>query len=104
MREITINEWENLWSAITKGEITKKIFPTIKSRIKAHIEHSFMITQFLGGYGRFNSYLERFKIQENTQCLCEKAIETVWHIIFECDMYINRRQPLINEIYRLGMQ
>jgi hypothetical protein len=57
MREITLSEWQKSWSTTIKGNITKCFFPTIKDRIKTHIIHSFILTQFLSDHANFNTYL-----------------------------------------------
>ncbi len=60
------------------------------------------MTQFLSGHGNFGSYLKRFNISVSDLCECERSRETPQHIIFDCDIYYNKRHQLISESLRLG--
>jgi hypothetical protein len=49
LRTETINKWDNQWISTMKGNITKKFFTTIKSRLDLNFEPNFKTTQFFSG-------------------------------------------------------
>ena len=64
------------------------------------VKFDYNLTQYLSGHGNFKCYLYRFKIIDSPKCDCENDEDNVWHRIFNCDMFINRRMQLTNECYR----
>ncbi len=82
---LTLQKWENEWQSSLKGLITKMFFPNIEMRNKIELMHNFKTTQYFTGHRNFNAYLMKFKRSVSGKCQCEKADETVTHIIFECE-------------------
>ena len=80
-------EWETRWQdpEETRGAHTRKFFPTIAHRRRCHFIPDYITTQYLTGHGRFNAYLHRFSIQEDSQCPCGRADETPLHLIEDCE-------------------
>jgi hypothetical protein len=92
-----------MWQSSTNGLITKQYLPSVRERQKiSHLDLNFKLTQFLTGHGNFKTYLHRFKLSETNTCDCESAPENIFHILFECDMYLIRRQQFIHETNRIG--
>jgi len=51
-------------------------------------------TAIVTGHGKTKAYLHRFKIIENPTCTCGKAVQTTYHLIFECETLTKEREKL----------
>jgi hypothetical protein len=63
---------------------------------------NFISTQFIASHGNFRSYLVRFRLTDYYLCECERSIESPLHLIFDCDIYLNKRRQLVSEVQRIG--
>jgi ribonuclease HI len=98
--EYNIIQWNQRWSTSQNGSHTKKFFPTIMDRQKCtqYFTSNFYTTQFITGHGKFNTYLQRFKLRNDNKCPCDDFSEqNPEHIIFHCQIYEQQRQNLKNK-------
>ena len=54
------------------------------------------------GHGNIRSYLHRLKIIGRPECPCNYGIQTVGHLIFECNMLKNEREALKTSVIKSG--
>ena len=78
-------EWQKEWNGSTKGGITKSFFPVVgdwkSKRLKMNIKHSTIVT----GQGTLTAYCHRFKIINDSICVCKTGPQTTDHLIWECE-------------------
>lgn len=56
LRAESIEKWENEWQNTTKGEETKRYFPTVAQRLQQRIPLTSKLTTMLTGHGRLKAY------------------------------------------------
>jgi hypothetical protein len=54
--EESIEKWENEWQNTTKGEQTKRYFPTVAQRLKQRIPLTSKLTKMVTGHGILKAY------------------------------------------------
>jgi len=54
------------------------------------------------GHGNIQSYLHRSKIIDSPQCPCKQDIQTVDHLIFQCERLKYERVMLKNTVLKAG--
>ncbi|KFM75194.1 hypothetical protein X975_08205, partial [Stegodyphus mimosarum] len=83
-----IAQWNCDYISSDKGAVTKKFFPTVFERLKSKdLLLNFKVTQFLSGHGKFNVYLEPFKLTSPNLCNCNLGIQqSVFHLLFDCPL------------------
>ncbi|CAB0043300.1 unnamed protein product [Trichogramma brassicae] len=95
--------WQERWTTTSKGEVAKRFFPTIESRIsKDFVELDHYVSQFLTGHGDFSYRLNAFKLAESPLCSCG-ADETVRHVLLECGRLEAPRVELKEYMARVGI-
>jgi hypothetical protein len=85
-----------------KGAITKEFFPSVESRLAINLNLSPNVTTIMTGHGNIKSYLHRLKIIGNPECPCKHGIQTVDHLIFQCERLKNERDILKNNVLEKG--
>lgn len=102
----SIEKWNQRWIETTKGEITHHFLPTVYSRISAkHLKTDFIISQYLTNHGKFNQYLNRFKVDESPFCDCDyRSQDDVTHRIFTCKKYLKQRYRLESVAIENGIE
>ena len=60
------------------------------------------VTTIMTRHGNIRSYLQRLKIIGRPECPCNHGIQTVDHLIFECNMLKNEREALKNSVIKSG--
>ncbi len=96
-----IQIWNSRWNSSLTGETTKKYFPIIGSRLKAKnfFKADYYLTQFITNHGKFNSYLNRFKLRDDSNCdHCNGIIGDAEHMLYTCPQFNEERQILIDLI------
>jgi len=106
LRAKSIEIWNQRWIDTTKGQITHQFLPTVYTRISLkHFKTNYIVTQYLTNHGKFNKYLNRFKVEDSPLCHCNNESEDdVYHRIFYCNKYITERCQLQNIANSLGIQ
>jgi hypothetical protein len=89
IRKEGIRKWQHQWEETTKGAITKEFFPSAEKRLTVILNLSPKVTTIMTGHGNIRSYLHRLKIIGSPECPCKHGIQTVDHLIFECNMLKN---------------
>jgi hypothetical protein len=73
------------WKETTKGAVTKEFFPSVEGRLAVNIQLNPNVTTIMSAHGNIRSYLHRLKIIDSPECPCKKDIQTVDHLIYQCD-------------------
>jgi hypothetical protein len=60
------------------------------------------VTTIMSGHGNIRSYLHRLKIIEIPECLWKKDIQTVDHLICQCEKLKYGRGILMNSVLKAG--
>jgi len=58
------------------------------------------VTTIMTGHGNIRSYLHQLKIIGSPECPCKHGIQTVYHLIFECERPKNERDILKNSVLK----
>ena len=74
--------------------ITKEFFPSVKRRLTVNLNLRPKVTTIMNGHGYIRSYSHRLKIIGSPECPCKHDIQTVDHLIFQCNMLKNERETL----------
>jgi hypothetical protein len=98
--EISVEKWQREWDQTTKGAITKEYFPVVAERLKMEINITQNFTTVVTGHGNVRSYLHRFKIIETPVCPCGTTIQTIDHLLFECELLNKEIDNLISVILK----
>ena len=77
-----------------KGAITKEFFPSVERRLAMNLNLSPKVTTIMTGHGNTRSCLHRLKIIGSPECPCKHGIQTVDHLIFQCNRLKNERENL----------
>jgi hypothetical protein len=56
----------------------------------------------MSGHGNIRSYLHRLKIIASPECSCKKDIQTVDHLIYQCETLKCEREILKNSVFKTG--
>lgn len=89
-----IEEWQDRYDAMDKGEWTKFMIPDLARRVEIPLKLDHYTTQFLTGHGDFNSKLYSFKLQQSPNCSCGNGAETVRHVLLACTRTRDFREKL----------
>ena len=54
------------------------------------------------GHGNIRSYVHRLKIIGSPECPCKYGIQTIDHLIFQCNMLKNERKNLKNSVLKVS--
>lgn len=102
LREEFRNKWEIEWQRTKNGESTKPYFPTIRQRLAIKLPISPNFTAMLTGHGKLKAYYQRFRITEDGTCTCNRDIQTIDHLIFDCSNLLKERDHLKQNIADKG--
>jgi ribonuclease HI len=94
IRESYRHLWAEDYVNAEQGSGTRYWFPDLDSvsKFTEANETSFEMTQILTNHGYHKSYLERFKIVNNTHCPCDNNTpQTIEHLLKYCPKYANSR-------------
>lgn len=100
--EDSVREWQRRWDTTEKGAVTKSFFPNVKQRLSVKLNLSGKLTTLLTGHGKLREYFHRFKITDNPNCVCNKEVQTVDHLLWRCEQLKTQRQILERDITKVG--
>jgi hypothetical protein len=60
------------------------------------------VTTIMSGHGNIRSYLHRLKIIDSPECPCKKDIQTVDHLIYQCEKLNCEREIPKNSVLQTG--
>lgn len=104
IRSEVLNMWQTRWSNSTKGAVTKLYFEHVCDRLRSHwIKPDFFTTQLLTGHGEIRSKLFQRNLTEQAECEC-RQVETVEHIILECEKFCPQRLAILDLLGSLGLR
>jgi hypothetical protein len=101
-REESIRKWQSQWEETTKGAVTKEFFPSVERRLAVNLHLNPNVTTIMSGHGNILSYLHRLKIIDSRKCPCRQDIQTINHLIFQCQKLKYERGILENSVLRAG--
>jgi len=101
-REESIRKWQNQREETTKGAITKEFFPSLERRLAVNLQLNPNVTTIMSGHGNIRSYLNRLKIIDSPECPCKTDIQTIDHLIFQCEKLKYERAILKNSVLTAG--
>ena len=84
------------------GAITKEFFPSVERRLAVNLNLNPKVTTIITDHGNIRSYLYRLKIIGSQECPCKHGIQTVDHMIFQCNRLKNEREILKNIVLKEG--
>ncbi|XP_023234972.1 uncharacterized protein LOC111634436 [Centruroides sculpturatus] len=95
LKNEAMNTWQTRWNNTETGRITKSFIPSVShnNRTILHRDTS-LVTQFLTGHGKFNSYLVRFNKSNCDHCQLCGVPDGVEHYVFHCPMLEDARVPI----------
>ena len=99
--EIPVNERNQ-----QRNSFRRKLKKSIKSPVPRHFNHgprqyNVVLSQMRLQFSNLNSHLYNKGCIADSSCSCGGASETVRHYFFECNQYINYRQPFLTQIETL---
>jgi hypothetical protein len=60
------------------------------------------LTTIISGHGKIRSYLHQSKTIGSPECPCKHGIQTVDHLIFQCNRLKNERETLKTSVLKVG--
>ena len=63
--------WQEQWTSMGKGAVTKAYFPTVRNRLRQTIPIFPEFATVVTGHGKLRSYLHRIGLTDNLMCPCE---------------------------------
>ena len=94
----SIRRWQQEWQNCNKALITKQYLPSIEERLKKKIRITQNVTAMLTGHGKTRAYLHRFKIRDDSQCVCKQGEQTIDHLLYDCNQLEAQRGILRKEV------
>lgn len=96
-RRNTLSKWQADYQRSLTGQHTYKLSPDVTSatRLISLGSDRFYWTQYLTGHSYAREYLHRFKIVENCGCFCGAPIQSLQHLMSECEAFSYTRDRFI---------
>ena len=60
------------------------------------------LAMIVTGHGPLRSYYHRFKIKDESECVCRMGPQTTNHLIWECVLLMKQRETIKNRIRKAG--
>ena len=98
----SIRKWQCQWEETAKGAITKEFFSSVERRLAVNLNLSPKVTTIMTGHGNIRAYLHRLKIIGSPQCRWKHGIQTVDHLIFQCNRLKNEGETLKTSVLKVG--
>ena len=85
-----------------KERSLKNFFPSVEGRLAMNANFSPNVTAILTGHGNIRSYLSRLKIIGSPECPSKHGIQTVDHLMFQCERLVNERANVKRSVLKAG--
>lgn len=96
-----VSVWQTRWAASGNGRELYSFFPDIASRlVRRWVEPDYVTSQILTGHGCFRGRLYGMTLCDTPSCYCGHDSETRDHILWECDLYREERNSMLDGIER----
>lgn len=102
IKEEGTTKWQNEWNNAAKGTTCKKFFPSVRERLKLKWDITPEFSAMVTGHGKNKSHLHRIGILNDPTCPCQKAMQTVDHLLYDCEMQHQARNTMKEEIRKAG--
>ena len=104
VRVTSNNSWLDRWNSSNNGRQTHLFIPSNAPSHIINFNFSHKVTQILTGHCKLNLYLSNIGKSINPVCECGKAIDTVWHYLFNCTLEgENRINTIIKACFTQGI-
>ena len=70
----------------------------INWRLTVNLQLNPNVKTIMSGHGNIRSYLHRLKIMDSPECPCKKDVQTIDHLIFQCEKLKYERGILQNSV------
>lgn len=99
INEEVLNTWQERWDRSANGRELFCFFPSVHDRLKEKwVEPDYVISQILTGHGCFRKRLSDMQLNDSPTCMCGYSEETRDHVLWECDLYTQDREEMMNSI------
>jgi len=71
-------------------------------RLAVNLHLNSNVTTIMSGHGNIRSYPHRLKVIDSPECPCKQNIQTVDHLIFQCERLNCERGMLENSVLKAG--
>jgi hypothetical protein len=78
------------------------LFPSVEGGLTVNLNLSPTATTIMTGHGNIRSYLHGLKILGSPECPCKHGIQTIDHLIFQCNRLKNEREILKTSVLKVG--
>ena len=108
LRRRSIKLWQQNWENSEKGRFTYEIVKDVSKNVNIRPPN---VNRIISGHFAFSDYLHRFNLAETPDCFYCTEIESISHVLLECELYANIRtsffgndvtptiQKAINDLY-----
>lgn len=87
--------WQQRWNESTKGRVTFQFIPIVGQPMSDDFDPTTYTLFLLTGHGSMNEYLEAHtRTTESAECLCGAGSENWRHILMDCFLYDDLRDPV----------
>lgn len=92
LAERMMNIWQNRWDQSPKGRITYEFIPNVRFASEhERFAPGLCLGYLLTGHGSMNEYLHKRGLCDSPVCLCGAPLESVKHLLSECQIYEDLR-------------
>lgn len=98
VRAEVVARWQEHWRSSTNGRELYSFFPDVEARLQyVWVEPDYVVSQILTGHGNFRSRLHAMSLNDTPICYCERARETRDHVLWECELYAEERDEMLQD-------
>jgi ribonuclease HI len=92
LRKTTMRTWQDRWDTAEKG---RPLYRHISNVDTDRFLREYHTNQVLTGHGLFPGYFARFKVRENSRCLCGRIPKWVTHYLKRCPSTLHISRELV---------
>ncbi|XP_026322558.1 uncharacterized protein LOC113232137 [Hyposmocoma kahamanoa] len=86
---------------VRNGQELHSFFPDISVRLSSTwVVPNYVVSQLLTGHGCFRALLRRMTLCDSTSCPCGEPSKSRDHVLWECKLYTEPRNTLLNSLER----
>jgi len=82
--------------------LLKNFFASVERRLAVNLHLNPNVTTIMTGHVNIRSYLHRLKIIDTQEFPCKQDIQTIDHLIFQCEKLKYERGMLKNSVLKAG--
>lgn len=94
LQECVISRWQNRWDRSENGRLTNRFIKNVRFvGDRPDFKFSLGLGYLLTGHGSLNAFLHKRGLSESSCCPCGVVCEDSLHVLFECRLYSDLRDP-----------